>query len=252
MLPRGPKKCKSLGAIRKKSLLCRKSAILSIRWIFPFSEGWGGSLKKVLILVQRPQHKSTSDPVAAPKNNAFVAIFIEFGDTKNAALFQALNWSQKAEKSELPLSAACAKVPNAFKPFGTIRKKFLLCKSTKKSRYVRSLGKKSHFGAFPEAKNGCCTCSGALKMLPKGPKKCKSLGAIRKKSLLCRKSAILSIRWTFPFSEGWGGSLKKVLILVQRPQHKSTSDPVAAPKNNAFGAIFIEFGDTKMLHFFRA
>ena len=30
----------------KKSLLCRKSAILSIRWIFPFSDGWGGSLKK--------------------------------------------------------------------------------------------------------------------------------------------------------------------------------------------------------------
>ena len=145
----------------------------------------------------------------------------------------------------MPLSAACAKVPNAFKPFGTIRKKFLLCKSTRNSRYVRSLRKKHHFGAFPEAKNGCCTCSGALKMLPRGPKKCKSLGAIRKKSLLCRKSAILSRRWIFPFSEGWGGSLKNMLILVQRPQHKSTSDPVAAPKNNAFRAIFIELCDTK-------
>ena len=84
---------------QKKSLLCRKSAILSIRWIFPFSEGWGGSLRKVLILVQRPQHKSTSDPVEAPKNSTFGAIFIEFGDTKNAAPFQGLNWSQKAEKS---------------------------------------------------------------------------------------------------------------------------------------------------------
>ena len=121
MLPRGTKKCKSPAAIRKKSLLRRKSPILSIRWIFPFSEGWGGSLTK----------------------------------------------------------------------------------------------------------------------------KCKSLGAIRKKSLLSRKSAILSIRCIFPFSEGWGGSLKKLLILVQRPQHKGTSDPVAAPKNNTFGVIFIEFGDTK-------
>ena len=36
-----------------------------------------------------------------------------------------------------------------------------------------------------------------------------------------------------------------MLILVQRPQHKTTSDPVEAPKNNPFGAIFIEFGDTK-------
>ena len=87
MLPRGPKKCKSLGAIRKKSLLCRKSAILSIRWIFPFSEGWGGSLKKVLILVQRPQHKSTSDSVRAPKTNHFGAILIEFGDTKKCSTF---------------------------------------------------------------------------------------------------------------------------------------------------------------------
>ena len=87
------------GYQKKKSLFCRKSAILTIRWIFPFSEGWGGSLKKVLILVQRPQHKGTSDPVAAPKNNAFGAIFIEFGDTKNAALFQGLNWSQTAENS---------------------------------------------------------------------------------------------------------------------------------------------------------
>ena len=40
------------------------------------------------------------------------------------------------------------------------------------------------------------------------------------------------------------GPLKKVLILVQRPQHKSTSDSVWAPKTNHYGAIFIEFGDT--------
>ena len=153
MLPRGPK-FKSLLAIRRKSLLCRKSAILSIRWIFPFSEGWGGTLKKVLTLVQRPQHKSTSDPVAAAKNNAFGAIFIEFGDTKKCCTFSGLELVPKSRKKLIALSAACAKVPNAFKPFGTIRKKLLLCKSTKKSQYVRSLGKKPHFGAFPEAKKG--------------------------------------------------------------------------------------------------
>ena len=37
-------------------------------------------------------------------------------------------------------------------PLGPSEKKFLLCKSTKKARYVRSLGKKPHFRAFPEAK----------------------------------------------------------------------------------------------------
>jgi len=36
-----------------------------------------------------------------------------------------------------------------------------------------------------------------------------------------------------------------VLNLVQRPHHKSTTNPVAAPKNIPFGTIFIEFGDTK-------
>ena len=37
-------------------------------------------------------------------------------------------------------------------PLGQSEKKFLLCKRTKKARYVRSLGKKPLFGAFPEAK----------------------------------------------------------------------------------------------------
>ena len=98
MLPRGPKKCKSLGAIRKKSLLCRMPAIFSIRWIFPVSAGWGGSLKKVLILVQRPQHKGTSHPVAAPKNNAFGIIFVEFGDTKKCCTFSGLELVPKSRK----------------------------------------------------------------------------------------------------------------------------------------------------------
>jgi len=48
--------------------------------------------------------------------------------------------------------------------------------------------------------------------------------------------------------EGW--VLKKVLILMQRPQHKSTSDPVRAQENNQFGAIYIEFGDTKKCYTF--
>jgi len=41
-----------------------------------------------------------------------------------------------------------------------------------------------------------------------------------------------------------------VLILVQRPQHKSTSDSVVAPTKNHFGAIFIEFGKTQKCHTF--
>ena len=46
---------------------------------------------KVLVLVQRPQHKSTPDPVAAQKNIPFGTIFIEFGDTKKCCTFLGLN-----------------------------------------------------------------------------------------------------------------------------------------------------------------
>ena len=44
-------------------------------------------------------------------------------------------------------------------PLGPSAKKFHLCKSTKKVRYVRSLGKKTPFLAFPEAKKGVVHCA---------------------------------------------------------------------------------------------
>ena len=63
-------------------------------------------------------------------------------------------------KSYLALSAACTKVPNAFNPSGTIRKKFILCKSTKKARYVRSLRKKPHFWPSQRLKKVLLTAQG--------------------------------------------------------------------------------------------
>ena len=39
-------------------------------------------------------------------------------------------------------------------PLGPSEKNSFCAKSTKKARYVRSLGKKTHFGAFSEAKKG--------------------------------------------------------------------------------------------------
>jgi len=60
--------------------------------------GVGWALKIVLILVQRPQHKSSSDPVAAPKNNPFGDIFIEFGDTKKCFTFSGLELVPKSRK----------------------------------------------------------------------------------------------------------------------------------------------------------
>ena len=149
MLPRGPKKCKSLGAIRKKSLLCRKSAILSIRWIFPFSEGWGGSLKKVLILVQRPQHKSTSDPVAAPKNNAFGAIFIEFGDTKKCCTFSGLELVPKSRKKLIAALSCMHKGPKCIQTLWDHPKKIPFVQKYKEIAICQILREKTPFSGIP-------------------------------------------------------------------------------------------------------
>ena len=41
-----------------------------------FERGGVGPIKKVLILVQQPQHKSISDSVRAPKKLFFLALFL--------------------------------------------------------------------------------------------------------------------------------------------------------------------------------
>ena len=105
----------------------------------------------MLILVQRPKHKSTSDSLRATKTNHYGAIFIDFGDTKNCYTFGGL---ELVPKRELAVSAACKKVKNALKSFGTIKRKLLFLKTTKNARYVRSLGEKPPFGAHTEAKKG--------------------------------------------------------------------------------------------------
>ena len=68
------------------------------------------------------------------------------------------------------------------------QKKFLLLKIPKNARYVRSLGEKRYFKAYTEAKKRVARGQVRLKMLPKGPKKCKSLGAMRKKKVYCVES----------------------------------------------------------------
>ena len=90
-----------------------------------------GPLQKLLIFVQRPQHKSTSDSVRAPKKKHFAAIFIVFGDTKKCHTFGGL---ELVPKREFAVTATCTEVNSAFKSFGTIRKKFLLLKTTKNVR----------------------------------------------------------------------------------------------------------------------
>ena len=90
-----------------------------------------GPSKKVLILVQRPQHKSTPVPVGAPKNNQFGAIFIEFGDTKKCYTFSGPELVPKSRKKLIGALSCMHKGPKCIQTLCTIRKKVLLLKSTK-------------------------------------------------------------------------------------------------------------------------
>ena len=154
------------GYQKKKSLLCKKSAILSIRWIFLFSEGWGGSLKKELILVQRPQHKRTSDPVAAPKNNAFGAIFIEFGDTKKCCTFSGLELVPKGRKKLIAALSCMRKGPKCIQTLWDHPKKIPFVQKYKEIAICEILREKPHFEAFPDPKKLIAALSG----MRKGPK----------------------------------------------------------------------------------
>ena len=108
----------------------------------------------MLVLVQRPQHKSTPDPVAASKNNAFGAIFIEFGDTKKCCTFSGLELDPKSRKKLIGALSCKHKGLKCIQTLWDHPKKIPLLKSTKNARYVRSLGKKPHFGVYLAAKKG--------------------------------------------------------------------------------------------------
>ena len=99
-------------------------------------------------------------------------------------------------------------------PFGTIRKKFLLCKSTKKARYVRSLGKKPILGHSQRLKKVFLSAQSVCARLRTGPIIMQIPRGYQKNSLLCRKSAILSIRWKKPPFWGLPSGPKKLKKLT--------------------------------------
>ena len=123
-----------------------------------------GPSKKVLVLLQRPQHKSTPDPVAAPKNIPFGTIFIEFGDTKKCCTFSGLELAPKSRKKLIGALSCMHKGPKSIQSLWDHPKQFLLCKSTKKMRYVRSLGKKPHFWPSQRLKKVLFTAQGCARL----------------------------------------------------------------------------------------
>ena len=122
-------------------------------------EGWGGSLKKVLVLVQRPQHKSTPDPVAAPKNIPFGTIFIEFGDTKKCCTFSGLELAPKSRKKLIGALSCMHKGPKCIQSLWDHPKKIPFVQKHKEGAICAILREKTTFLAFPEDKKDVVHCA---------------------------------------------------------------------------------------------
>ena len=116
--------------------------------------GVGWVLKKVLVLVQRPQHKSTPDPVAAPKNIPFGTIFIEFGDTKKCCTFSGLELAPKSRKKLIGALSCMHKGPKCIQSLWDHPKKIPFVQKHKEGAICAILREKTPFLAFPEAKKG--------------------------------------------------------------------------------------------------
>ena len=113
----------------------------------------------MLVLVQRPQHKSTPDPVAAPKNIPFGTIFIEFGDTKKCCTFSGLELAPKSRKNLIGALSCMHKGPKCFQSLWDHPKKIPFVQKHKEGAICAILSEKTPFLAFPEAKQGVVHCS---------------------------------------------------------------------------------------------
>ena len=108
----------------------------------------------MLVLVQRPQHKSTPDPVAAQKNIPFGTIFIEFGDTKKCCTFSGLELAPKSRKKLIGALSCMHKGPQMHSiPLGP-SEKIPFVQKHKEGAICAILREKTPFLAFPEAKKG--------------------------------------------------------------------------------------------------
>ena len=99
----------------------------------------------MLVLVQRPQHKSTPDPVAAPKNIPFDTIFIEFGDTKKCCTFSGLELAPKSRKKLIGALSCMHKGPKCIQSLWDHPKKIPFVQKHKEGAICAILREKPHF-----------------------------------------------------------------------------------------------------------
>ena len=113
----------------------------------------------MLILVQRPQHKSTPNPVAAPQNIPFGTIFIEFFDTKKCCTFSGLELAPKSRKKLIGVLSFMHQGPKCIQSLCDHPEKIPFAQKHKESAICQILREKPHFGALPEAKKGVFNCA---------------------------------------------------------------------------------------------
>ena len=113
----------------------------------------------MLVLVQRPQHKSTPDPVAAPKNIPFGTIFIQFGDTKKCSTFSGPELAPKSRKKLIGALSCMHNGPKCIQSLWDHPKKIPFVEKHKEGAICAILREKTPFLAFPEAKKGVVNCA---------------------------------------------------------------------------------------------
>ena len=104
-----------------------------------------GPSKKCWFWGNGPSTKAPQIPLRHQKTFHLALFLSNLAILKSAALFQGLNWPPKAEKKLIGALSCMHKGPKCIQSLWDYPKKFLLCKSTKKARYVRSLGKNPIF-----------------------------------------------------------------------------------------------------------
>ena len=118
-----------------------------------------GPSKKCWFWGNGPSTKAPEIPLRHRKTFHLALFLSNLAILRSAALFQGLKLVPKSRKKPIGALSCMHKGPKCIQSLWDHPKKFLLCKRTKKARYVRSLGKKPHFGAFPEAKKGVVNCA---------------------------------------------------------------------------------------------
>ena len=143
-----------------------------------------GPSKKVLIMVQRSQHKSTSDPVAAPKNNPFGDIFIEFGDSKKCCTFSGLELVPRSRKKLIGALSCMHKVPKCIQTLWDHQNKIPFDENYKECAICAILREKNPILGHSQTLKKVLPCSGALKILLRGPPKKQILRGYQKKTFI--------------------------------------------------------------------